>query len=32
MLKKIITILVYLVLLPIYLIYSLFTNTQGKWY
>lgn len=32
MLNKIISVLVYVTLLPIYLIYSLFTNTQGKWY
>ena len=32
MLNKIVTILVYLALLPVYLIYSLFTNVQGKWY
>lgn len=32
MLNKIITALVYVALLPVYLIYSLFTNSQGKWY
>lgn len=32
MLNKIITVLVYVALLPIYLVYSLFTNSQGKWY
>lgn len=32
MLNKIITVLIYVALLPIYLVYSLFTNTQGKWY
>ena len=32
MLKKIMMILIYLALLPAYIIYSLFTNIQGKWY
>ena len=32
MLNKIITVLAYLVLLPFYLAYILFTNVQGKWY
>lgn len=32
MLNKIITALVYVALLPVYLVYSLFTNSQGKWY
>lgn len=32
MLNKIIAVLVYVALLPVYLVYSLFTNTQGKWY
>ena len=32
MLNKIITVLIYVALLPVYLVYSLFTNTQGKWY
>lgn len=32
MLNKIISVLIYLALLPFYLVYSLFTNSQGKWY
>lgn len=32
MLKKIVMVLIYLILLPAYIIYSLFTNIQGKWY
>ena len=32
MLKKIVMILIYLALLPTYIIYPLFTNIQGQWY